>query len=85
METYYTYERPTALPVGVAPLSAVPAAVTVGHPVPQAHQTQVQSELFLTVAPNGVEGTSGFTGKGVEIAMKRQLDVRGVPPRGRPV
>ncbi|MFI6229335.1 hypothetical protein ACIBCR_18710 [Micromonospora echinospora] len=86
MESFvYVYERPAALPAAIAPLSAVRAALTVGLPVPQAHQTQDQTELFLTVAPTGNEGTSGFTGKGVEIAMKRRLDVRGVPPRGRPV
>lgn len=85
METYYTYERPAALPVVVAPLSAAWAVPAVGLSIPQVHQTQVQSELVLTVAPNGIQGTSGFTGgRGVKAAMKR-LDVRGVPPRGRPV
>lgn len=85
MESYIN-ERPTALPaVVVAPLSAVRAALTVGLPVPQVHQIQGQAELTLTVAPNGIEGTSGFTGNGVATAMKRRLDVRGVPPRGRPV
>ncbi|SCL41181.1 hypothetical protein GA0074692_6184 [Micromonospora pallida] len=81
----FVYERPAALPAVLAPLSAAWAALTVGLPVPQAHQTQDQAELVLTVAPNGIEGISGFTGKGVETAMKRRLDVRGVPPRGRPV
>ncbi|WBB79353.1 hypothetical protein O7606_24835 [Micromonospora sp. WMMD882] len=84
----YVYERPTALPAAVvAPLSAVRAALTVGLPVPQAHPIQDQAELMLNaVVPTGIEGTSGFTGKGfATTAMKRRLDARGVPPRGRPV
>ncbi|MFC0503296.1 hypothetical protein [Micromonospora costi] len=81
----FTYERPAALPAAIAPLSAVRVALTAARPsVPQVHQVQVQAELNLTVAPIGVEGTSGFTGKGVDVAKKR-MDVRGVPPRGRPV
>lgn len=84
METF-AYERPAALPAALAPLSAVPVALTDALPsVPQAHQIQAQAELILTVAPNGVEESSGFTGKGIQVALKR-LDVRGVPPRGRPV
>ncbi|WDZ85145.1 hypothetical protein [Micromonospora cathayae] len=86
METYI-YERPAVLPNGVAPLSAVRVAPVAGLPIPQVHQLQDQAELILAAAPNGIEGTSGFTGKGVDTttAMKRRLDVRGVPPRGRPV
>ncbi|MEV1331857.1 hypothetical protein AB0J20_20040 [Micromonospora costi] len=81
----FTYERPAALPAANAPLSAVRVALAAARPsVPQVHQVQVQAELNLAVAPIGVEGTSGFTGKGVDVA-KRRMDVRGVPPRGRPV
>ncbi|WP_435825973.1 hypothetical protein [Micromonospora zamorensis] len=66
-----------------APLSAVRVALAAARPsVPQVHQ--VQTELSLTLAPVGVEGTSGFTGNGIQIAKKR-MDVRGVPPRGKPV
>ncbi|MEU4566906.1 hypothetical protein [Micromonospora sp. NPDC023956] len=81
----FVYERPTALSAAVAPLSAARIALTIGLPVPHAHQTQDQAELLLTVAPTGIDGTNGFTGKGAPVAMKRRLDVRGVPPRGRPV
>ncbi|MBM0277122.1 hypothetical protein [Micromonospora tarensis] len=79
----FTYERLTAVPSVHAPLSAVRVALTAARPsVPQVHQ--VQAELILTVAPTGVEGTSGSTGNGIQLAKKR-MDVRGVPPRGRPV
>ncbi|MCG5467860.1 hypothetical protein LADH09A_001709 [Micromonospora sp. LAH09] len=79
----FTYERLAAMPSVHAPLSAVRVALTAARPsVPQVHQ--VQTELSLTVAPVGVEGTSGSTGNGIQIAKKR-MDVRGVPPRGKPV
>ncbi|SIN18991.1 hypothetical protein [Micromonospora cremea] len=79
----FTYERLAAMPAVHAPLSAVRVALAAARPsVPQVHQ--VQAELNLTVAPTGVEGTSGFTGMGIQGAKKR-TDVRGVPPRGRPV
>ncbi|MGC5030230.1 hypothetical protein [Micromonospora sp. DT229] len=92
----YIYTRPTALPVAVAPLSAAltvavapmsadRAAVAAARPwAPQAHRVEVQAELILAPAANAIQGTSGFTGKGVDGAVKR-MDVRGVPPRGRPV
>ncbi|MGC5309445.1 hypothetical protein [Micromonospora zamorensis] len=79
----FTYERLAAMPSVHAPLSAVRVALAAARPsVPQVHQ--VQTELSLTVAPVGVEGTSGSTGNGIQIAKKR-TDVRGVPPRGKPV
>ncbi|MER5453382.1 hypothetical protein ABT008_01200 [Micromonospora sp. NPDC002389] len=94
MESYVN-QRPTALPVAVAPLSAalisvvpvteVRATVVATRPwAPQAHRVEVQAELILAPKPNGIQGTTGFTGKGVDGASKR-MDVRGVPPRGRPV
>jgi hypothetical protein len=79
----FTYERLAAMPSVHAPLSAVRVALAAARPsVPQVHQ--VQAELILAVAPTGVEGTSGFTGNGIQLAKKR-MDVRGVPPRGKPV
>ncbi len=92
----YIYQRPTALPVAVAPLSAAltvavaplsvrRANVAAARPwAPQAHRVEVQAELILASTPTEIQGTSGFTGKGVDGAKKR-MDVRGVPPRGRPV
>ncbi|MER7416222.1 hypothetical protein ABT346_05440 [Micromonospora peucetia] len=85
MEIVYNCERLAALPAVVAPLSAVPVALATARPsVSQVHRVEVQAELILATAPNGIQGTSGFTGKGVD-AVKRGMDVRGVPPRGRPV
>ncbi|MBM0234177.1 hypothetical protein JNW91_21405 [Micromonospora sp. STR1_7] len=79
----FTYERLAAMPSVHAPLSAVRVALAAARPsVPQVHQ--VQAELILAVAPTGVDGTSGFTGMGIQGAKKR-TNVRGVPPRGRPV
>ncbi|MEU8184423.1 hypothetical protein AB0B85_03735 [Micromonospora sp. NPDC049044] len=79
----FTYERLAAMPSVDAPMSAVRVALTAARPsVPQVHQ--VQAELTLTVAPVGVEGTSGSMGNGIQVAKKR-TDVRGVPPRGKPV
>ncbi|MEO3780643.1 hypothetical protein ABGB16_28295 [Micromonospora sp. B11E3] len=80
----FTYERPAALPAAFAPLSAVRVALAARPSVPQVHQVQDQAELILATAPSGIEGTSGFTGMGIGGANKR-TDVRGVPPRGRPV
>ncbi|MCZ7435566.1 hypothetical protein O7598_04090 [Micromonospora sp. WMMC241] len=81
----YIYERPAAMPAAGVPLSSVRLALAARPSAPQVHQVQAQAELNLTVAPiNGVEGTSGFTGMGIGGAKKR-TDVRGVPPRGRPV
>ena len=83
----YTYERPAALPVCPAlrcRLSGWPslAAATVGSagaPGPGSGRADPDRR-----AARGVDGTSGFTGMGINGAKKR-TDVRGVPPRGRPV
>ncbi|MFE9688304.1 hypothetical protein [Micromonospora sp. NPDC005806] len=81
----FTYERPAAMPAACAPLAAVRVALAARPSVPQVHQVRVQAELNLTVAPlTGIEGTSGFTGMGIG-DVKKRTDVRGVPPRGRPV
>lgn len=92
MKIFYTIERPSALPAVCAPVSAAAAALPYGPAavdVPQlsqVHQVQTQVDsLVRTVAPinGGGNGISGLTVKGVP-AKKRQ-DVRGIPPRGRPV
>lgn len=81
----YNNARPVVSPAGVAPLSAVQVALIAARPsVPQVRQVETQAELILALAPYGTQETSGFTGKGVDSATRR-MDVRGVPPRGRPV
>ena len=90
MKISYQFTRPSALPAAFAPVSvaALPAGLAAAD-VPQltqVHQVQtrvdslVQTEAWIN---GGGYGTSGLTVKGVS-ANKRQ-DVRGVPPRGRPV
>ncbi len=88
MKIFYTIERPSALPAALAPVSA--AAMPVGlvavdvPQLTQVHQVQTDTPVRTEAWINGGGyGTSGLTVKGVS-ANKRQ-DVRGVPPRGRPV
>lgn len=91
MKIFNPIERPSALPAVCAPMSAAAAALPFGlaaADVPQltqVHQVQTQVDsLVLTDAwINGGYGTSGLTVKGV--SASKRLDVRGVPPRGRPV
>lgn len=81
----FVYERPPALPAACAPMPAVPVALAATRPsVPQVYQVQAQAELILAAASTAAEGISGFTGMGIDGANKR-TDLRGVPPRGRPV
>jgi len=81
----YRNARPMVLPAATASLPAVQVALITARPsVPQVHQAGIQAELTPALAPYGIQETSGFTGKGVDGA-KRRMDVRGVPPRGRPV
>ncbi|GAB2927441.1 hypothetical protein GCM10027280_13580 [Micromonospora polyrhachis] len=82
----YMNKLPVALPAVQAPASAVRVyrAVEV-FSASQVHQVQAQSELLLAVAPAGNKGTTGSMGEGIRVSNKRRTDVRGVPPRGRPV
>ena len=81
----YNYERPSAPLAGLAPMSAVRVTPVADVPWrPQVHQVQAQVELVQAGVSVGVNGTSGFTGMGIQTSNKR-TDVRGVPPRGRPV
>ncbi|MEH1012821.1 hypothetical protein V6U90_06830 [Micromonospora sp. CPCC 206060] len=86
------YAQPSVLPAALVSPRALGSQWAPGravcapqaHQLPQVHQLRDRVELILAVAPNGVDGTSGFTGNGVDGATKR-MAVRGVPPRGRPV
>lgn len=81
----YLNERPSVMPTVLAPVWTGRTLLSVCTPlIPQAHQAQVQTELVRAAASAGVNGTSGFTGEGIQLSKKR-MDVRGVPPRGRPV
>ncbi|HEX2771948.1 MAG TPA: hypothetical protein VHN18_05895 [Micromonosporaceae bacterium] len=84
METYVS-NRPTVLPAAVAPVSAARICLAAdAAPRPRVHQVLAQIQLGQAPVSTGYEGTNGFTVKGVPASAKR-MDVRGVPPRGRPV
>jgi hypothetical protein len=87
VKIFYTTQRPSALPAAFAPVSAAVLPMgLVAADVPQltqVHQVQTVSPVRTDAWINGGGyGTSGLAVKGV--SAKRQ-DVRGVPPRGRPV
>jgi hypothetical protein len=85
MEIYLT-ERPGAPLAALAPMPAVRVIPGAGVPSrPQVHQVPVQAELVRVPASEGNDGINGFAGKDVLISTKQRMDVRGVPPRGRPV
>jgi hypothetical protein len=83
-------ERPWAPPAASARVSHVRGIVlAVDIPsVPRAYQARAQAqtpvEPVLALASAGSNGTTGFTGAGVQ-AGNKGMDVRGVPPRGKPV
>jgi hypothetical protein len=84
VETYVN-SRPTALPAAVAPVSAARILLAAdAAPRPRVHQVLAQAELGQSAVCTGYEGTNGFTVKDVP-AIAKGMDVRGVPPRGRPV
>ncbi|MEV7231919.1 MULTISPECIES: hypothetical protein [Polymorphospora] len=82
---FYVNQRSAGLSaalVSVPVVRLLPAADAALLPV--THPAPTQAELIL--APKSVQGKgiSGFAGGDVPNAPKR-MDVRGVPPRGRPV
>jgi hypothetical protein len=84
METYVS-KRPAVLPAAVAPVSAARILLAAdAAPRPRVHQVLAQIELGQAPVSAGYEGTNGFSVKDVPAIAKR-MDVRGVPPRGRPV
>ncbi|MFI6762929.1 hypothetical protein ACIBF5_27740 [Micromonospora sp. NPDC050417] len=91
----YLNERPSVQPTVLAPVWTDRTLLSVCTPlIPQAYQAPVQAELVQAALVQaelvqaavsaGINGTSGFTGEGIHLSKKR-MDVRGVPPRGRPV
>lgn len=88
MKIFNLIERPSALPAAHAPVSTECAnwLMHVDVPqVPQAHQVQAVNPVKASVLVDGRYGISGSTAKDVPAGAKKRLDVRGVPPRGRPV
>ncbi|HEX7744432.1 MAG TPA: hypothetical protein VF462_04115 [Micromonosporaceae bacterium] len=84
MEIFVT-NRPTVLPAAVARVSAARILLAAdAAPRPQVHQAQAQLELGRAQVSSGYKGITGFSVDGVPASAKR-MDVRGVPPRGRPV
>ena len=93
MEICILNRKPSLLP---AASTASPAVSVVPTPAPQArllaggwpltrvHQVQAQVELAGVLASAGGYGVAGFAGVDAMTSTKR-VDVRGVPPRGKPV
>jgi hypothetical protein len=81
----YATTRPWA-PLAAARIQEVTQLlIPVSAQAPRVHQAQIQSELVQVLETAGTKGTSGFSGKGSLIPVMRETEVRGVPPRGRPV
>ncbi|MGA3489866.1 hypothetical protein ACK8GG_17875 [Micromonosporaceae bacterium DT55] len=87
---------PAAVPAPVtaavpAPVTAaVPAPVTAAVPVPQqgisVFGTEHGRTLSGVIGGVRVNGTTGINGtNGITSITKKRMDLRGVPPRGRPV
>ncbi|GAA4680294.1 hypothetical protein [Phytohabitans rumicis] len=80
--------RPSALPAVCAPVSGAWALglMAPGFPqLPQVHQVQAAQPAQTEAWIDGDYGISGFAVKDVSAVDKTKRDVRGVPPRGRPV
>jgi hypothetical protein len=79
-----TYRNVASMALPAALVSARVARVAVAPAVaalPQVHQAPATLVWLIT---SGTEGTTGFVGMGIRGSEER-TDVRGVPPRGRPV
>ena len=92
MKIFYTIERPSALPAVCAPVSAAAAALPLGlaaADVPQltqVHQVQTPVDSVVRTEARTNGGGYGISGLAVkDVPVTKRQDVRGVPPRGRPV
>lgn len=88
MKIFNLIERPSVLPAVCAPVSGAQVMRLVASDVlqlPQVHQVQAAQSVQANEWTDGGYGISGFTVKDVPATAKKRLDVRGVPPRGRPV
>jgi hypothetical protein len=84
VEIIYMTPRPWALSAAACPTEAQPLLVPSSAPMTRVHQAQAQAELILAPTAAGSQGISGFTVKNIRMQHKG-MDVRGVPPRSRPV
>ena len=94
MEICIISERPVLLPAAPVASLAVPVAAAVpapqvrllanGWPLARVHQVQAQVRLAGVLVSAEGYGTAGFVGTDAMTSTKR-ADVRGVPPRGKPV
>lgn len=84
MKTYLA-DGPVALPAALVPGSAAGIRLAAAVPsAPRVYQVSVQHEWILVNVSSGIEGTNGFAVQDIPAGTKG-MDVRGVPPRGRPV
>ena len=75
--------RPWSLSAAVRPTEAARLLVPTTAPIAPVYQAQAQAELILAPTAAGSKGISGFPVKNVQ--HNGGMDVRGVPPRSRPV
>jgi hypothetical protein len=75
--------RPWSLSAAPSPLEASRLCVLAQAPVAPAYLAQAQAELLLAPTAVAFNGTNVSTVKGIQV--KGGMDVRGVPPRSRPV
>ena len=82
MATNYT-TRPWSLSAALSPLEASRLHAQAQAPIAPAYLAQAQAELLLVPTAGTFNGTNVSTVKGIQV--KGGMDVRGVPPRSRPV
>ncbi|WP_239091055.1 hypothetical protein [Asanoa iriomotensis] len=83
MATIINTTRPWSPSAAVCPVEAARFHAHAQAPIAPAYQAQAQAELLLVPTAVAFKGTNGSTVKGIQV--KGGMDVRGVPPRSRPV
>ncbi|MEV4537246.1 hypothetical protein AB0J82_26050 [Asanoa sp. NPDC049518] len=78
-----TMTRPWSLSDAPCPAEATRLAAPALAPIAPAYLVQAQAELLLVPTAGTFHGTNVSTVKGIQV--KGGMDVRGVPPRSRPV
>ena len=82
MAIIYT-TRPWSPNAALCPVDAARLHAHAQAPTASVYQAQVQAELLLAPTAVAFQGTNVSTVKGIRV--KGGMDVRGVPPRSRPV